>query len=168
MYYSLASKSTTSVLETQPTRVSVPPNKQGAKYTSPTIFLPDGTAVMDSRVIAAAIEERHPTPSVRLDAPQLARLEALLPAAATPLRPLFLAHVPRTFLDEGSLEYWYRTRGEAVGRHVEEHEKANPAEGCWAAAKPGLGKITALLQETHGPFFLGDTVSYADLVWGSY
>ena len=123
---------------------------------------------MDSRVIAAAIEERHPTPSVHLDAPQLARLEALMPPAAIPLRPLFLAHVPRTFLNEASLEYWYRTRGEAIGRHVDEHEEANPSESCWAAAKPALEKITALLQETEGPFFLGDTVSYADLVWGSF
>ena len=122
---------------------------------------------MDSRKIAAVLEERYPTPSAHLDAPQLPRLEELLPAAVGPLRPLFLAHVPRTFLNEASLEYWYRTRGEAVGKHVDEHEKANPPDVCFAAAKPGLEKVTALLRETEGPFFMGETVSYTDLVWGS-
>ena len=114
------------------------------------------------------IEERYPSPSVHLDSPKLARLEALMPAAVTPLRPLFLALVPRTILSEASFEYWYRTRGEAVGMHIDEYVKRYSPEECYAAAQPALAQITALLQETEGPYFLGETVSYADFVWGAY
>lgn len=38
---------------------------------------------------------------------------------------------------------------------------------AWNDAEPVLRNATALLKENKGPFFLGDTVSYADLVWVS-
>jgi len=123
---------------------------------------------MDSRVIAAAVEERHPSPPLHLDSTALARLEALLPTAASALLPLYLARAPRDVLGEGSLAYWYRTRAETYGMPVDDYERAHPPAECWAAARPALEGVTALLRETDGPFFLGREVSYADLEWAAY
>lgn len=36
---------------------------------------------------------------------------------------------------------------------------------AWEASREGFSKITAMLQETEGPFFMGQTVSYADFIY---
>lgn len=141
----------------------------GPKYTIPTIILPDGEYVMDSRKIATIIEEKYPEPTVHLDSPSLAKLEGIMGRMMKPFAPLFLAQVPKNILNEASHEYWYATRSQWVGMHVDEFEKENGGEVAWEGLAPLLQEVTALLTENKdGPFFMGKTVSYADFVWGGF
>jgi glutathione S-transferase len=50
---------------------------------------------------------------------------------------------------------------------VDQLEKEKGGELAWNEAEPALRGATALLKENQGPFFLGETVSYADLVWAT-
>ena len=51
-------------------------------------------------------------------------------------------------------------------RLIDFEEKKSPK--AWENAKPLLKEITDLLNETEGPFFMGDQVSYADFSWAGY
>jgi glutathione S-transferase len=83
------------------------------------------------------------------------------------IRPIFLAWVPRYILNDASLEFWYTTREKFFGMPVDQLEKEKGGVLAWNEAEPALRGATALLKENQGPFFLGETVSYADLVWAS-
>ncbi|KAL1839244.1 hypothetical protein VTJ49DRAFT_1722 [Mycothermus thermophilus] len=146
----------------------LPPNPgpNAVPYTIPTIRLPSGEYVMDSRVIAERIEALYPTPSARLDSAALARLYDLMPRLMAAIRPIFSVRVPKYILSEASQEYWYRTRGERVGMPVEEFAAKNPEKECWDRADEVVKEVTGMLTEGGGPFFLGEEVSYADFVWG--
>ena len=140
------------------------PNEAGTAYTIPTVIV-DDTWIMDSRKIAAAIEQRHPSPSVHLDSPLLPRVEAAVRPAIMPLMAIFYTRVPTHVLNPVSVEYWYRTRGERIGMSVFENERINGGEKAHSAAEEGWKTLTALLKENKGPYFMGETVSYADFVW---
>ncbi len=38
---------------------------------------------------------------------------------------------------------------------------------AWEKSEEGFSKITAMLQENEGPFFMGHTVSYADFIYAA-
>ncbi len=138
------------------------------EYTSPTVRLPDGTWVTDSRRIAAVLEERYPEPSLHLDAPQLARVEQLMEDVVPPIRGVFMPVVPEVLLSERSREYFYRTREAGLGMSLDQLAREKGGARAWAVAAPVLKQATALLNETDGPFFMGAQVSYADFVWGGF
>jgi len=152
-------------------QVGIPPNKEGTPYTIPTIRFPSYTSsgaqwVMDSRHIATALEERFPSPSLHLDSPILAKVEALVPKI-TPaaMAPIIIPRVPRDILNEKSKYYFETTRAERFGMSLDELEKSEKGgENAWENAKPGFKELAELLCETEGPFFMGETVSYADFV----
>ncbi|KID89325.1 Glutathione S-transferase, protein, partial [Metarhizium majus ARSEF 297] len=123
---------------------------------------------MDSRKIANHMEESHPQPSVHLDSPILPKVEQLTSDVFHHLLAVYIARIPVNLLNSHSADYWYTTRGEAVGMPVGEFEKKYGGEVAYAGAGPFLQKITALLRDNDaGPFFMGSTVSYADFVWVS-
>lgn len=122
---------------------------------------------MDSRAITEYVESKHPSPSLHLDSDIVGQVEALWKRYMGTIVPIFLNQVPKRILADGSLEYWYKTRNEFFGVPVEELEETKGGEVAWNEAEPVLRETTALLKQTDGPFFLGTTVSYADLVWGS-
>lgn len=141
------------------------PNEEGAAYTIPTIRLPDGKAVMDSRVIAAEIEKLYPSPSLHLDSPLLLQVEALNPKAMmAPLRGVVMPKIPRNLLNPSSAEYFEETRAKRFGCPLEELEKKTPEDEAWKDAEPSIHELGSLLRKQGGPFFLGGTVSYADFV----
>ncbi|KAH6853234.1 hypothetical protein B0I37DRAFT_2439 [Chaetomium sp. MPI-CAGE-AT-0009] len=149
----------------------VPPNPTGMPYTIPTIRLPSGTYIMDSRAIATAIDAAHPSPSVHLDSPILAELEALMPRLMPTLAPEYLLNVPRVILGPASVPYWMETRKRFVGGVELEEFAAKADKGkMWADAEVLLREATALLKRggNEGPFFMGGEVSYADFVWGGF
>lgn len=121
----------------------------------------------DSRKIADYIESQAPLPSLHLDSTYLKKVEDLWGQYMGAIHPIFFSLVPKHVLNEESQEYWYRTREQFVGMPLDQLEKEKGGEKAWAQAEPALLQITALLKENEGPFFLGDTASYADLVWGS-
>ncbi|KAH0491934.1 hypothetical protein TgHK011_003335 [Trichoderma gracile] len=143
----------------------VPPNQEGRQYQLPAIQLPDGSYVMDSYKIADVINEKHPEPKLPLNTPVQLRFTPLLINFMTQLRPLFVPLVAQRLLGPGSIPYFHATREEDVGMSLEEYGKTQ-GPGAFDRAEPFARQITALLNETpSGPFFMGDTVSYTDIMW---
>ncbi|KAK2592605.1 hypothetical protein QQS21_009712 [Conoideocrella luteorostrata] len=145
----------------------LPPNETGTPYTIPTIKLGDGTWIMDSRKIAAAIEKLHPQPCLHMDSPYLPKVEEILPKIFQNVIPFCYNRIPINLLNEASTQYWYTTRAERVGMPVQEFEKKHGGEAAYEGAEPHLRQMTELLKETEGPFFMGTDVSYADFVWAA-
>lgn len=124
---------------------------------------------MDSRAIVNRIEKEHPSPSVHLDSPALATLEAIMPRLMSALRGVYFPSVPRNILNDASHEYWYATRSKVAGMPLDQLEKDHGGKGAWDAAQPIVREVEALLKEnSEGPLFLGKTVSYADFVWAGF
>ena len=94
--------------------------------------------MLDSRKIANYIEQQHPQPPLHLDSSYLAKVEDIWSQYMSAFYPIFIPQVPKRILNDASLE-----------------------------VEIAIRKATALLKERNGPFFLGDTPSYADLVWAS-
>lgn len=135
-------------------------------YTIPTIMLPDGTYYMESRQIAGVIEQAYPEPSLHLDSPILQKVMDIMPKLMPALRGNYIPVIPQRILNEASLEYWYATREKTVGMKLDELEKTAGGEKGFVEAEPKLKEITALLKaKSDGPFFDGNTVTYADFVW---
>ena len=134
-------------------------------------MLPDETYIMESKKIAQYLEEKHPSPPLHLNAPELAKLESLLPALHTrdSLVRVYFPLVPQRILSGYSQEYWRRTREEWIGQSIPDFERTSTLEQAFEASAPILKQVTELLQsKPEGPFFLGKTVSYVDFVWGAY
>jgi glutathione S-transferase len=139
-------------------------------YTIPTILLPSGEYVMDSKKIAQRLETLYPSPPVHLDHPVLTKLEEIMSQRFfPPMRPILLDRVPKRILGDASIPYWVRTRSAMVGKPLDEFCAEHTHEECFAKAEPAIREITALLEENgangEGPFFLGKEVSYVDFVW---
>jgi glutathione S-transferase len=124
---------------------------------------------MGSRAIAAALEEECPSPSLHLDTPILAKVEALMESITPVLSPVLLPRVPRDILNERSIYYFRKTREDKFGIPLDELEiSENGGEHAWKNATLLLSKLAELLKENGGPFFRGGTVSYADFVVVSF
>lgn len=137
--------------------LGIPPAEPPAQaYTSPTIRLGD-KYIMDSRKIADALEQAHPSPSLHLDSPILQKVEELMPGCIMPIAPAFLPLVPRFRLSPASAEYFERTRAERFGMPLSQFEKEKGGEGVWKVAEPKWKEMGELLKAEGGPFFMGKT-----------
>lgn len=121
---------------------------------------------MDSRKIAEYIESQSQSPSLHLDSDYLKEVENLWDEYMGAFYPIFVPLVPKVLLNERSAEYFYATREEAFGMSLEKLEKTQGGETAWKNTELVLPKVTKLLKEKEGPYFMGATPSYADLVWG--
>ncbi|PTB65749.1 hypothetical protein BBK36DRAFT_1120176 [Trichoderma citrinoviride] len=147
-------------------RPHLPPNETGRAYSIPAILFPDGTYMMDSHKIAAAIEQGYPFPPIHLEAPILPKIEHLTQEAIRPLYPLLMHKISQVILPDKSYDYWVGQYVRELGMPLDEYERQFGGEKAWAAARPALSELTELLKEAEGgPFFLGREVSYADFVW---
>ncbi|KAK0661649.1 hypothetical protein QBC41DRAFT_330170 [Cercophora samala] len=147
----------------------LPPNEPGSAYTIPTVLLPSGQYVMDSKVIAEKLQSLYPTPHIDLASPYQARIGELMPQIMKSLMPIYLPLIPKNLLNEKSRPYWYDTRGKLVGMEVDTFGRENGGEKAWGKVQPVVEAVTALLKENQdGPFFEGKQVVYADLVWGGF
>lgn len=144
--------------------IGLPPNDEGIPYTIPAVRLPDGTPVMDSRKIAPELEKLHPSPNLHLDSAVLPQVEEQLKALLMPTVGVWMPKIPRTFLKEPSITFFEKTRAERFGCTLSELEKKTPEDEAWSKAEPGIKDLGNLLKRKGGPFFLGETVSYADFV----
>ncbi|GAM37776.1 hypothetical protein TCE0_033f07988 [Talaromyces pinophilus] len=144
----------------------VPPNENGVPFTLPAIQLPDGSYVMDSYKIADIIEEKHPEPSVPLNTPVQLRFRKILIDFMGQLTPIYVPGVAQRLLGNESLDFFHTTRQKDVGMPLDEYGKQH-GPGAFERAEPFAREMTALLNETSGPYFLGDTVSYTDLIWAA-
>ena len=144
---------------------SLPPNEKGTEYTIPTVKLSDGTWMMDSYKIAAALDKLHPSPPLDLHSPYQAKVEQIGAKITASIVPLCYSRVPVNVLNEASVDYWYTTRRQRLGMTVQEYEEKNGGEAAYAGAEPYIKQMTELLKENEGPFFMGSQVTYADFEW---
>jgi len=141
----------------------IPPNEAGFRYTSPTVRLPDGTYLMESKKIVAALEKLYPTPPLYLDSPYNARVDAFMPRVHAALRPIFMPLVAKTYLNPPSRDYFVASREKTVGMSLDKY--AEGAEDAFNNAKPLVKELGEMLRENpDGPFLQGKTPSYADFV----
>ncbi|KAJ4301908.1 hypothetical protein N0V90_004004 [Kalmusia sp. IMI 367209] len=121
---------------------------------------------MDSWKIAKELEERYPTPSLHLNDPIVARFREI------PIVKPILAHlvpkVPRNLLNKISADYFYLTREERYKMPLDQLEREKAKEENWEEMKSVAKNIGDLLREKEGPFLLGETLSYADIVFVTY
>ena len=146
---------------------SVDPSEDGT-YTVPVIQTPDGTYISDSYKIAAYIEEKYPSPpNMHLNHPIQDRFRKSMISFMTALQPIYMLGVPQNILADASIDFFRTTRHKDLGMSLEEFfTKESP--GAFERAEPHLHNITALLKEdTSGPFFLGQMVSYTDFIWAA-
>ncbi|KAK4672229.1 hypothetical protein QC763_101290 [Podospora pseudopauciseta] len=147
----------------------LPPNEEGSAYTIPTVILPSGKYVTDSKVIAEQLQALYPTPHIDLASPYQAKMEELMPQLMKSFRPVYLPLIPKSLLNEKSRPYWYDTRGKLLGMEVDDFGRENGGEKTWGKVEPVVKAVTALMKENpNGPFFEGKQVVYADLVWGAF
>ncbi|KAH8682300.1 putative glutathione S-transferase [Xylariales sp. PMI_506] len=140
-------------------------------YTIPTIRLPDGKYIMESMEIAKYIEQQYPSPSVHLDSayiPKVRERIAALGEVGTGLRGVFLPIIPERLLNEKSASYWMETRVKYLGKPVHAITEDERGDKAWENATPNVRAVTEMLKENPGPFFMGETVCYADFFWIGY
>ncbi|KAG8352540.1 hypothetical protein FVEN_g9286 [Fusarium venenatum] len=143
----------------------VSPNEQDPEFTLPAIQMPDGTYLMDSYRIADYIEGKYPEPSMSLNHPMQLRLRASMVKFMTQMTPIYVPGVAKNILGDKSIDFFLSTRQEDVGMPLCEYEEKN-SPGALDRAEPFAREITELLKEnSSGPYFLGDTVSYTDFIW---
>ncbi|KAF2153937.1 hypothetical protein K461DRAFT_276998 [Myriangium duriaei CBS 260.36] len=143
-----------------------PASVSPAAYSIPTIQLPDGEWIMDSRTIAERLEALHPDAGpIGLLSPWTAKIEAVAPQVWKFLIPDVMAKIPKRLLNEESLSYWYETRGKRFGMPVDELESAKGGDQCYENAAPLIREIGAWLRSSDGPFLGGHKPCYGDFIW---
>lgn len=125
---------------------------------------------MDSRIIANQLETLYPSPPLHLSDPNLTKLESIMPKlVAGSLPGVYIPLVPERLLNEASLPHWYKTREARFGMPLDELARTKGGDVAYSAAKPHLEEVTAMLKaDPSGPYFMGQTVSYADFVWAGF
>lgn len=147
------------------------PNPEGvarSPYTIPAVKFPDDVYMMDSRTIATELEHRYPSPSLHLDSPILGEVEKLIPKLFWPMAGIHLPKIPKNILNPPSAEYVERTRADNSKEARSELESDPGGEKTWAQVQQTLKELGDILKANGGPFALGKTVSYADLVVVSF
>ena len=113
---------------------------------------------MDSRKIADTLEQRHPSPSLHLDAEVLREVEAIATNLLIASCPLILPLVPRHILNDESVEYFQQDRAKRFGTSLDQLEKEKGGEAAWKQMQAPLQEVAKLLKKADGgPFFLGKT-----------
>lgn len=123
---------------------------------------------MDSWLIAHELEKRYPSPSLHLDNPVTITIRDQISKILGPIILQFLPKVP-DLLPQRSHDYFHETRTAAWGKPISEVHKealANAEDG-WKAVQAPLKEVAELLKKHDGPFFLGQSVSYADFIFVS-
>lgn len=135
-------------------------------YSIPTVRLPDGSYLMDSRKIAGVLEVLQPEPSLRLDSGYVERVQSAVLTIHQGLAPMTITRVPDVLLNPSSADYFRETRKERFGMSLSELAKSDKSgEAAWGKAKPGIQEVISILHEhQQGPYVLGETASYADLI----
>lgn len=141
-------------------------------YTVPAIYDPSTkTAVADSILIAEYLDATYPdTPKLFPPGSHALQLAALY-AYDQALEPLWQFAVPATnkILNPHSEQYFRRTRELIFGKTMEDlSPTGKDREVEWAKVKEAFGIVDAWLQKSDGPYFMGNTICFIDLVVASF
>ncbi|KAK5053873.1 hypothetical protein LTR84_001835 [Exophiala bonariae] len=148
----------------------LPPNNDDKfiSYTCPTIQLPDGEWIKDSLKIVKRLEQLYPQKPLGLACdPYLEEVLELTEKTIKTIMPDFAPKVAKKILDEASQEFFQRTRKALFGgRTLDEVSAELGGTQAYGKAAPLVERVTELLnKDSAGPYFQGNTVSYADFVW---
>lgn len=92
-----------------------------------------------------------------------------MPELMPTLSGVYIPLVPQRLLNEASHPHWYKTREAKFGMPLSKLAETKGGDVAYNGARPYLEQVTAMLKEdTSGPFFLGQEVSYADFVWAGF
>ncbi|KAJ6601183.1 hypothetical protein DFH09DRAFT_1127066 [Mycena vulgaris] len=152
-----------------------PTNDGTVPYTLPVIHDPStGSVVSDSIEIARYLDATYPDLPRLIPAGTTALHYAFTDAHAATLNPLYTYALPATLplLNPVSHAYFRRTR-EALfgGQRLEDVSPTGAAHvAMWAKLKDGLGQIDGWMSKNGAGsrYFVGDTMSYADITIGGY
>ncbi|KAF9474176.1 hypothetical protein BDN70DRAFT_885101 [Pholiota conissans] len=138
-------------------------------YTIPFIHDPStGIYLSDSTHIAEYLEKTYPGPSsifphntLGLQSP----FADLFFSTALPALWKFIIPSLYEILNPASGAYIRATREKLFGQPLEEMTpKGALGDAEWAKFREGLGKVDVWYSKTSGPYLLGDTISWADIV----
>ncbi|CAI6248900.1 unnamed protein product [Periconia digitata] len=151
----------------------VPPNDRSAPgitadYSSPAIRYEDNTLSMDSWKIVYELEKRYPSPSLHLDDSIVLKIRDHIDLMRTPLNAHLMPKIPRNLLSKESATYFESTREIRFGMPLAQLEEQKANEEAWEKAKRPAEEAADLLKQHGGPYFLGQTVSYADFILVSF
>ncbi|KAJ3561972.1 hypothetical protein NP233_g9862 [Leucocoprinus birnbaumii] len=140
-------------------------------YTCPSIFdHSNNTAVTDSYKIAEYLDEAYPdTPRVipkGSEALQAAFYDQLMPLVM-PVFPILMSSVTG-MLSPVNAEYFIRARSEQFGASMFEFPPDGEARVAqWKKVEAAIDTLNGWLSKSNGPYFMGETVSFADFVVAS-
>jgi glutathione S-transferase len=153
----------------------VEPNKVGYAYTLPAIvhdsILDHQGAMMDSLPIVEHLDHVFPDrplfPSGDASYALFLAVNKLTLALGPAVRTLIIPSVP-DHLDPRGQEYFVRTRSESFGKPLAEVRPKDEGEiaEMWETMEKGCETLIKMLKGREGkkgPFFEGETASYADL-----
>ena len=141
------------------------PGIELADYTIPAVQMPDGEPIMESKIIAVALEQLFPIPCAYLESPILAQVEEAWKATWRSLRPVLGPRMARECLSGPTIAWYREAREQTLGMTLEEFEERYGGEPAWEKATPYLQQLAAILKnDPSGPFCLGSTPSYADFL----
>ena len=122
---------------------------------------------MESKKIAIALEQAYPPPdypSAHFEDPIVARVEKARAMTMKYLQATLVPRMPREVLAGADCDYHRGARRKTYGMTLEEYEAKFGGE-AWQKAAPALQQLVdALKEDPSGPFYLGDTPSYADFL----
>ena len=134
----------------------IPPNESNtsASYTIPTARFNHDEYIMDSRKIAAKLEQLVPSSSLHVDSDMVPRVENLIPKIMMPLLGLFADKTVSVLLSPPSVEYFKRVQFERFGMPFAQLVEEHPVD--WEKAAGVLRHFGDLLRVNAGTFLLGD------------
>jgi glutathione S-transferase len=140
-------------------------------YTLPVIHDPStNTTLSESILIAEYLDKTYPDTPPLLPAGTRALQHAFAdayPSSRIPLMP-FALPAAHGILNPVSQKYFRADREKTFGKTLETMTPSGAArEGPWGEVKIGFNKADGWLQRSNGPWFLGETLSFADFVVGS-
>ncbi|KAF2482862.1 hypothetical protein BDY17DRAFT_323640 [Neohortaea acidophila] len=134
------------------------------EYTCPTVQMPDGSYVMESRRITAALEALQPLPSLHLDNGYAERAQSAVDILLYHVSVGVMPFIPDLLTPRSRA--WYHEERKKVTGGISITEFANKFD--WEKARPGLIQVKELLNENDGPYILGKEPSFADFVIVSF
>ncbi|EKM75008.1 hypothetical protein AGABI1DRAFT_116585 [Agaricus bisporus var. burnettii JB137-S8] len=154
-------------------KVGIPPSSvsaDGPSYTVPSLIDDStNTRISESFTIALYLDKQYP------DTPKLfpAGTEALQAAfheefykVMSPTFPFFFPKAGNV-LNKPSDDYFAATRAKMFGMSMADFEPKGEARvEAWKKVKDAFDTLESWMKKTPGPFFMGETVSFADFVIG--
>lgn len=141
-------------------------------YTSPAIVDDStGSAITDSYKIAEYLDKTYPT-TPKAFPPGSEALQAAFYTQfnqlAGPILPLILPKIQRELLNPPSAEFYYHARSINFGKPLEQVEPVGEERvKAWANAKAVFDTVNGWLSKRTGPYFMGESPTFADFVVAS-